>query len=128
MPTLAARPGDARRPTAAEPLRRKRIQPPPFAVVRRRTIHALLVFATIVLVVDALFGDKGLVETLKARKQYQEVAASLDALRLENSRLREQVRRLNDDPAAIEAVARKDLGLIRPGELLVVIKDVKPAR
>jgi cell division protein FtsB len=125
MPTSSARPGDGRRQTAAEPMRRKRVQPAPFAVVRRRTIHALLVFATIVLVVDALVGDKGLVETLKARKQYQEVAASLDALRRENSRLREQVRRLNEDPTAIEAVARKELGLIRPGELLVVVKDVK---
>ena len=39
--------------------------------------------------------------------------------------LREDVHRLASDPAAIEAVARQELGLARPGEILVVVKDVK---
>jgi cell division protein FtsB len=101
---------------------------PALSVVRRRTLHFLLVFATIVLVVDALVGEKGLIETLRARRQYREVAASLETLRRENQRLRDEVLRLLDDPATIEAVARKELGLIRPGEVLVVVKDATPAR
>jgi cell division protein FtsB len=77
-----------------------------------------------VLVVDALVGDKGLLETMRARKESAEVAASLQALRQENDRMREQIRRLTDDPAMIESVARQDLGLIRPGELVFVVKNV----
>ena len=128
MPALSPRPTDTERAAGAELLRRKRAQPAPFSVVRRRTIHFLLVFVTIVLVVDALVGEKGLIETLRARREYRDVARSLESLRRENSRLRENVRRLNEDPAAIESVARKELGLIRPGELLFVIKDAKPGR
>jgi cell division protein FtsB len=33
---------------------------------------------------------------------------------------------LREDPAAIEDIARRDLGLIKPGEKLFIIKDVVP--
>jgi cell division protein FtsB len=78
--------------------------------------------------VDSLVGEKGLMESMRARKQYRELAASLDAVRRENDRMREEVRRLKEDPSAIESLARKELGLIRPGEVLFIIKDEKPAR
>jgi cell division protein FtsB len=128
MPALSPRPTDAQRPAGTEVLRRKRIPPAPFSVFGRRTVHFLLVFVTIVLVVDALVGEKGFIETLRARREYRDVSRSLESLRRENSRLREDVRRLNEDPGAIEAVARKELGLIRPGELLFVVKDAKSDR
>ena len=48
----------------------------------------------------------------------------LAATRQENSRLREQVRRLKEDPASVEAIAREELGLIRPGEMLFIVHDI----
>ena len=42
------------------------------------------------------------------------------------TRLREQVSRLTDDPAAIEELARDELGLMRPGEKVFIVKDLKP--
>ena len=110
-----------------EPLRRRSVPLAPRGAAWRRTLHFVLIFATIVLVVDALVGEKGLMETLEARGQHRELAASIDALRRENTRLREAVRRLSDDPWAIESVARQELGLIRPGEVLFIVRDVKPA-
>lgn len=127
MPAPADQKSEARRP-GVEPLRRKRVAPAPAPGVRRRTVHLLLVFVTVVLVVDALVGDKGLMASMRARRQYTEVATALDALVRENARLREESRRLKEDPAAIEVVARQELGLIRPGEILFIIKDEKPAR
>ena len=54
---------------------------------------------------------------------------SLDHLRAENAALRSQARRLREDPTAIEEVARRDLGLIAPGEIVFIIKDAKaPAK
>jgi cell division protein FtsB len=112
-----------------EPLRRRRdaATPPKAGGFGRRTINSLLLFITVVLVGDALVGDKGVIETIHARRQYREVVASLDGLRRENARLREEVRRLKEDPAAIEDLARKELGLIRPGEVLFIVKDSAPA-
>jgi cell division protein FtsB len=112
-------------PQSEAPLRgrtRQAVMPAPSSY-RRRIINYTLTFVTFVLVVDALVGDKGLLETMRARKQYAEVAASLQTLRQENDRLRDQIHRLTDDPGTIESVARQELGLIRPGEVVFVVKD-----
>ena len=66
---------------------------------------------------------------LRARREYHELAATIARQRVENARLREQARQLRDDPGTIEEVARRELGLIRPGEKLFIIKDVtRPER
>jgi cell division protein FtsB len=92
----------------------------------RRILAALFFFVVCVLVVDALVGDQGLVATMRARKQYDELASELARLRNENASLREEARRLREDPAAIEEVARRELGLMSPGEKLFIIRDVEP--
>jgi cell division protein FtsB len=97
----------------------------------RRFGPKLLLLATIILIVDALIGDKGLVERLRERQRFNDVKTSLDTLRGENASLREQARRLREeDPATIESAARRQLGMIKPGEVLFIVKDVDapPAR
>ena len=84
----------------------------------------MIVFAALVIAVDALVGDNGLMAMMKARQEYRALEQSLGAARAENARLREEARRLREDPAAIEEIARRDLGLVRPGEKLFIIKDV----
>jgi cell division protein FtsB len=95
---------------------------------RRRAVQYLLVFVGCVLVVDALVGEKGLLAMMKARQEYRVLEGSLQTARTENARLREDARRLREDPAAIEDIARRELGLIRPGEKLFIVKDVRPTR
>jgi len=130
MPAPLPTPAAPRRDSRPEPLRRKRIaQVPSSAPRRRRLLNGLLAFATVVLFVDALIGDKGLVERSRARRQFEQEAAALSAIRQENTALREKIRRLNDDPTAIESLAREELGYIRPGELLFILRDApKPAK
>lgn len=114
---------------ARQTLRRKRESPRPDAApARRKSLHLLLVFVTLVLVIDALVGEKGLLETIRARKQHQQLTASIERLRTENAALREEARRLREDPSAIESLARQELGLIRPGEMLFIVKDAPAAR
>ena len=119
-----------RRDTRPEPLRRKRVVPaPPSSTPRRRRIlNMLLAFATVVLFVDALVGDKGLIERTRAHRQYEQEAAALEAVRQENAAMRDKILRLKDDPAAIESIAREEMGFVRPGELLFILRDApKPA-
>ena len=94
---------------------------------RRKPLQLLLAFVTLVLVLNALVGDRGLTETLRARRQHQELVVAIERMKAENARLREEARRLRTDPATIEAVARRELGLLKPGELLFIIKDARPA-
>ena len=115
---------------APPPLRRRRVQPTvsPPSPFRRRLLNYVLALVTVVLVVDALVGDKGLMETMRARRQYADLAASLAALRQQNAQLRDDIRRLKEDPGTIESIAREELGLMRPGEVLFVIKDADTPR
>ena len=87
----------------------------------------LLVFAGLIML-DAMVGDRGLLATLRARREYSELAATIARERAENSHLAEQARRLREDPTAIEEVARRELGLIKPGEKVFIVKDVGPAK
>jgi cell division protein FtsB len=91
----------------------------------RRFWSQALLFVACVLLVNAVVGDKGLMDTLRARKSRAAAAGDLARLKRENAALRDQVRRLRTDPATIEAVARRELGLVRPGEILVTVRDVK---
>ncbi len=95
----------------------------------RRIVHVLVMFLASVIVVDALVGDRGLVAMLRARHEYDELTASIARQRAENARLRETARRLRDDPSAIEEIARRELGLIKPGERVFIVKDLpSPAK
>jgi len=90
----------------------------------RRAVQYLLVFVGCVLVLDALVGEKGLLEMLKKRQEYRALEQSLADVRSDNARLREEARRLQEDASAIEDLARRELGLIKPGEKLFILKDV----
>jgi cell division protein FtsB len=92
-----------------------------------RLLRLAVIFITTVALVDALVGDKGLIATMRARREYTELTARLARMRLENAGLRESARRLREDPDAIEELARRELGLIRVGETLFIIRDVAPA-
>lgn len=96
-------------------------------VVRRRsrpTLQYLPIFIGCVIGVDALVGEKGLLAMIQARQQYRVLQESLAGARAENASLREEARRLREDPAVIEEHARRELGLIRPGEKLFIIRKV----
>ena len=115
-----------RRSSGAEPLRRKRAALASSSTVRwRRALDYLLLFVTVVLVVDGLVGDKGLMDTMRARRESAELAARVQQLRDENRALLERARKLDKDPGTIEMLAREELGLIRPGEVLFILKDVR---
>jgi cell division protein FtsB len=92
----------------------------------KRLAQLLVVFVALAFVADGLVGKRGLLAMMRARQDHDRLAASIARVRAENARLREEARRLREDPAAIEEVARRELGLIRPGEKVFIIKDVAP--
>lgn len=99
--------------------------PKPPATTRpgRRLVRYVLALVTLILIVDAVVGEKGLLTLFQARRQYQAVEAALEHARENNAELREQARRLREDASAVEELARQELGLIRPGEKLFIVKE-----
>jgi cell division protein FtsB len=113
--------------TKPQPKRRTQTPKPP-ARRNRRLVHLLLLFVASVIVVDGLVGERGLLAIMRARHEGDELSSVIAHQRAENARLRDQARRLRDDPAAIEEIARRELGLIKPGERVFIVKDVPPAK
>ena len=83
-------------------------------------VQRVMIFLTLLVAVDSLFGERGLAARARLQDDMEATVARLTEVRSENADLREQIQRLESDPGAIELLAREELGVIRPGELLVL--------
>ncbi len=62
----------------------------------------------------------------QVRREASRLARERDELRRQNVQLREEIRLLNT-PDYIERIAREQLGLVRPGEIAVILVRPTPA-
>jgi cell division protein FtsB len=93
---------------------------------RRKVLSYGLLGVSFVLMVNAVIGENGYLATVRAQREYDRVMNRLNAISDDNARLSDEINRLQSDPAALEEAARRELGLMRPGETLIVIKDARP--
>jgi cell division protein FtsB len=95
---------------------------------RRALISGTLFTVMCMLLVNAVVGENGYLATLAVRREEAALLARRARLRMENQELQQAARRLTSDPSALEETARRELGLLRPGETLLVIRDIdRPA-
>ena len=66
-----------------------------------------------------LYARSGLARTIALRRELTTLEARNRDLAAENERLAREAAALRDDPAALERVARVELGWVRPGELVL---------
>jgi len=81
----------------------------------------LLVLVNFMLVI--VFSDKGLVDFYQRGQMVERQRADNRRLEMQNLALHRKVRRLHEDPVYLEAVARKELGLVRPDEVVLTLKE-----
>ena len=93
----------------------------------RRAVRVVLIGTSALLLTNALFGENGYLAGVRAVREHDALVQSIARLRLDNQRFLDETRRLEHDPATLEEVARRDHNLARPGEVLVIIRDVRPA-
>ncbi len=82
---------------------------------------ALLGLLMLVLVVHDIFGTHGFLAMRRTQQEIKKVNADLDQLNKENLQLEQEVRELKTDPHKIEKIARDELGLAKPGEVIIKI-------
>ncbi|MBK5256474.1 MAG: septum formation initiator family protein [Vicinamibacteria bacterium] len=70
----------------------------------------------------ALRDDEGIRHVFRERSRLQDLNHSVEGLREENNRLRAEIKALREDPRAVEKLAREDLGLSRPGEIVFILE------
>ena len=71
----------------------------------------------------ALAGERGFLEVYDFGRYLKHVEGRIRALEQENTRLQRQVAELRSDPSQVEKLAREELGLARPDELIFEIVD-----
>jgi cell division protein FtsL len=83
--------------------------------------RGLLGLLMLVMIVHDVFGTHGFLAMRRTQSEITKVKADLDQLSKENAELAQEVKDLNSDPRLIEKIARDDLGLARPGEIIIRI-------
>jgi cell division protein FtsB len=81
----------------------------------------LLGLLVLALVVHDIFGTHGYLAMRRTQQEIKKVQADLEQLNKENLQLEEEVRDLKTDPRIIERIAREELNLARPGEVIIKI-------
>ena len=94
---------------------------------RRKLFRYGLAAGIALLLVNAIVGENGYLAGIRARRDRAALAAEVAKVQQENRQLSDLGKRLKDDPATIEDAARRELGLVRAGETLVIVRDGKPA-
>lgn len=92
----------------------------------RRRAGALLGALLLVIFLHDLFGEHGFLEMRRAQKEVRAIQERIEQLNQENARLAAEVQALKSDPKIIERIAREEMGLARPGELIFKL-PAKPA-
>jgi cell division protein FtsB len=113
---------------AAEPKvvqRRARVSPPaPTDVVLdlRQSLTWILPFAmlvcAIIFVPARILADEGLPRYRALQAEQVDLDAQNERMRREVRDLQREVQALRTDPSAIERIARDELGMVRPGEVI----------
>lgn len=100
-------------------------QPPSFSeqllAFVRQNASWFLAAALALLLVQDVFGTHGLLAMRRAQSEAASVHQEIDQINEENQRLQQNVQSLKSDPAAIEKIAREEMGLARPGEYIFKI-------
>jgi len=88
--------------------------------------HVLVVFV-VVLSVHDIFGTHGYLAMRRKQQEIQKVNATLQRLNKENTLLEQDVLDLKSDPQTIRKIAREELGLAQPGEIIIKLPAQEPA-
>ena len=91
---------------------------------RRRALLALAL-VSIALIVHEIFGDHGYLALRRKRKDLQSLEQQIEQLQQDNRKLEQEIKALKSDPKAIEKLAREQMRMARPGEIIYVLPEKK---
>jgi len=85
--------------------------------IQKKKVHRkIIILIVIVGVIIFLFANKNFQTLLILNKEIAQLKQRIAGLEGENRRLNEELEAMKNDPEYFESMARKELGLIKPGE------------
>ena len=86
--------------------------------MKKKGILLLILFLFLVLGLLTFFGDKGILHLFRLQKELVRIKEANRTIEEENRTLKEEARRLQNEKRYIEEIARKELGMMKEGEIL----------
>jgi cell division protein FtsB len=80
---------------------------------------------TIVFLVSFFFSEQGMSELQRSRLRVQNLQSEVTRLETENKRLQQEIESLKKSTFAVERIAREDLGMSKPGEVVYMLPAKK---
>jgi cell division protein FtsB len=105
----------------------RKITPAEAASYLRKHARQILGLALFALLVHDVFGPHGFIAMRRTQKEIEQIRTQIGKMNDENKTLAEQVNSLKSDPKSIERIAREEMGLARPGEMIFKIPDTPKA-
>jgi cell division protein FtsB len=90
--------------------------------------RSILVFCVLALFVHDVFGAHGYLAMRRTKLEIQRVQSDIKRLAKENAALSEEVKLLKTDPHKIESIARDELGLAKPNEVIIKIPQSQQSK
>jgi cell division protein FtsB len=84
----------------------------------KRNLRTILGLAILALTIHDIFGPHGFLAMRNTQQTIKNYTAEMQKLDKENQELSDEVTSLKTDPRLIEKIAREDMGLAKPGELI----------
>ena len=88
------------------------------ARIRKKRLLLLLVFFLLIMGCFVFFGEKGVLRLFRLQKELERFKEASSKLAEENRKLEEEVKRLREDKQYIEEIARRELGMVKEGEVI----------
>jgi cell division protein FtsB/cell division protein DivIC len=89
-----------------------------FKKLSKKRVLLLILFLLLIFGFFTFFGDKGIFHFLRLQKELGRTKEMNTKVEEENQKLREEVRRLQHEKRYIEEIARKELGMVKEGEII----------
>lgn len=87
-----------------------------------KILMGALIVVSIGLIVTAVVAKHGLLTYLEMNERRKSMQADLSNIQKENEQLKKEIGALKSDPDTIEKIAREELGMVKPGEVLYRIE------
>ena len=91
------------------------------AAAKARLRHVIIAMAFVSLSLAAVFGRHGLLDVQRYRAERDRLKAEIADMERDQARLEAELAAIHANPAALERIAREELGLCREGEILVLL-------
>ena len=87
-------------------------------MMKKKRLLVLILGFFLLLGLVTFFGEKGIFHLFRLKKELARIEEANVQLEKENAKLKEDVERLKHEKRTIEEIARRELGMVKEGEIV----------